>query len=549
MRNNLKKISLAFLSGILLVLIFPKFNLELLAWIAFIPLLYAIQEENLKNTFWLGWITGVTYYLGSLYWITVTMVRYGGINLPFSIGILVLLAVYLALYVGLFTLIIQYLQGKKAGMGSFLLGGYPGRAGSRRVLISAIPVAISAPVVWTALEYIRSFFFIGFPWNSLGYSQFLMSPVVQIAEFTGVYGISFLIVLINATLYTLFFSQESQVFKGKLLAFSFLSLIVTLGYGFYILDHPEVSKGALRATVVQGNIDQGIKWNPHYQEQVFETYERLSLQSLSQKPDLIVWPETAVPFFFNFDPKRREELIRLVREMKVHLVFGGIDAKPSRGGQDYVYLNSAFFLSPEGELLDKYDKIELVPFGEYVPYQKVFFFVDKITKAVGELEPGREYKVMTLGNQKFGVVICFEVIFPNLVRKFIDRGANFMVNITNDAWFGRTAGPYQHMAMVTFRSIENRIPIIRAANTGISGFVDPYGRIIASTDLFVETALTHTISPGSSTTFYTRFGDIFAYICLGLFFGFLGSNYFAAQAQRFKDRRLKIKGQSQVNRL
>ena len=539
MRRYLKKISLAFLSGILLILIFPKFNLELLAWIALIPLLYAIQEENLKNTFWLGWLAGVTYYLGSLYWITVTMVRYGGINLPSSIGILLLLAVYLAFYVGLFTLIIQYLQGKKAGMNSFLLRWHSGRAGSRQGLISTLPIAISAPIVWTALEYIRSFFFIGFPWNNLGYSQFLMSPVVQIAEFTGVYGVSFLIVLINVTLYTLFFSQESQVFKGKLLVFSSLGLILTLSYGFYVLAHPGVSKEALTATVVQGNIDQSIKWNPRYQEQVFETYERLSLQSLSQKPDLIVWPETAVPFFFNFDPPRREELIRLVREMKVHLVFGGIDAKPSRRGQDYVYLNSAFFLSPEGKLLDKYDKIELVPFGEYVPYQKVFFFVDKITKAVGELEPGREYKVMVLGNHKFGVVICFEVIFPNLVRKFIDRGANFMVNITNDAWFGRTAGPYQHMAMVTFRSIENRIPIIRAANTGISGFVDPYGRIIASTDLFVETALTHNIFPGSSRTFYTRFGDIFAYMCLGLLFGFLGSNYFATQAQRFEDRRSK----------
>ncbi|MCI0527596.1 MAG: hypothetical protein L0Y56_09160, partial [Nitrospira sp.] len=222
-----EKILLALLSGILLVLTFPKFNLELLAWIALIPLFYAIREENLKNAFWLGWLTGVTYLLGSLYWIPITLVRYGGLSLLLSIGILLLLAMYLALYIGLFTLTLRYLQ-----------------------LRTKVSLATSAPVVWVALEYIRSFFFIGFPWNSLGYSQFLMGPVVQIAEFTGVYGVSFLIVLINATLYTVFFSHEPWTFKRRLLGLSLLCLFLTLGYGFYILNRPVVSYETLRTTVV-----------------------------------------------------------------------------------------------------------------------------------------------------------------------------------------------------------------------------------------------------------------------------------------------------------
>jgi len=498
-RSFKEKSFLAVFSGLLLVLIFPKFNLELLGWVALIPLLYAIQEEGLKNVFWLGWLTGVTWFLGSLYWVTVTMVRYGGLNFPLSVGVLLILAMYLALYVGFFALTSRYLQMK-----------------------AKLPLAVSAPVVWVALEYIRSFFFIGFPWNSLGYSQFLTGSVVQIAEFTGVYGVSFLIVLVNTTLYTIFFSYESRPFKRRLVGFGAFCLLLTLGYGFYTLTRPRVSDHTLTAAVVQGNIDQSVKWDPRHQEEVFNTYKRLSLQALPQKPELIVWPETAIPFYFNFDLKKREELIQLVKEMGVYLVFGGMDAKRDPARKDYLYFNSAFFLSPEGKLLDKYDKIELVPFGEYVPYQKIFFFVDKITTAVGEIEPGSAYTVMTLGGDKnFGVVICFEVIFPNLVRKFIDRGAKFMVNITNDAWFGRTAAPYQHIAMVTFRSIENRIPIVRAANTGVSGFIDPYGRIVAGTDLFVERALVQSISLGGSTTFYTRFGDLFAYTCLGLFFVFL----------------------------
>jgi apolipoprotein N-acyltransferase len=496
------KISLAFLSGILLILIFPKFNLELLGWIAVIPLFHAIREESLKNAFWLGWSTGVTYFLGSLYWITVTMIRYGGINMPLSTGILLLLAVYLALYIGIFALTIRYL--------------------------SAFPIVVTAPVVWVALEYIRSFFFIGFPWNSLGYSQFLTSPIVQIAEFTSVYGVSFLLVLINATLYTVFFSSESWLFKKKLLGFSSICLVLTLGRGFYILNQSVNSPKTFTAAVVQGNIDQGVKWESDQRDRVFNIYKKLSLQTLSKNPNLIVWPETAVPFFFNFETDKRTELIKFIQDIKVPIVFGGIDAKKNATDQGYLYRNSAFFLSPEGKLLDKYDKISLVPFGEYVPYKKILFFVDKITTAVGELEPGDRYAVMTLGgDQTFGVVICFEVIFPNLVRKFIDRGGKFMVNITNDGWFGRTAGPYQHLAMATFRSIENRVPIVRAANTGISGFIDSYGRITASTNLFVEDVLTQDISLGNSITFYTQFGDIFAYICLGLFFVML-----ATQTQR-----------------
>ena len=490
------RIGLICLSGILSVLIFPSINLEILAWVAFIPLLVALQGQSLKNAFWIGWSTGLIHFFGTLYWVTVAMAVYGHLPKSVSAGVLVIQVMYIALYFGAFAMLVQYL-GKHA----------------------CIPVIVSAPVAWTALEYVRTYFLIGFPWNLLGYSQHLTPVVIQAADVTGVYGTSFLVMLVNAGLYTCLFGKHAR--QEKL-----VTAIVTIGciglcvmYGISTLSEFDRTAGdreTVRVAVVQGNIDQGAKWDVTFKQYILDTYIRLSAETLVEQPDLIIWPETAAPFVFKYDPLYREKLVDAVKSWKTPLLFGVPDIVIVPPPKQYDSLNSAFLLSDQGELVTQYDKIHLVPFGEYVPFKKFLFFIEKLVTAVGEIIPGQEYTVMPFQDTPFSSVICFEIIFPNLVRKFVDSGARFLVTITNDAWYGRSAAPYQHFAMATFRAVENRSAIARSANTGISGFIDPVGRIMEQSDLFVEDWLVADIPMRATTTFYTQYGDVFAVVCVML---------------------------------
>jgi apolipoprotein N-acyltransferase len=514
----LRKLGLAVLSGILLIVIFPSIDVEVLAWVAFIPLFAAIRQESLKNVFWLGWSAGIVHFLGTLYWVTVAMAVYGNLPLIVSAGLLVLMVVYLSLYLGAFCMILRYLEQK-----------------------TVIPLLISAPVTWVALEYLRTYFFLGFPWNLLGYSQYLTAHVTQFADITGVYGVSFLIVLVNTGLYTLVLSQESRRVKINVVIVTGGCVVICVGYSLMrlvsadVIDQNEVS-ATLNVAVVQGNIDQGMKWDQQYRQYILNTYIRLSKQTLADQPDLIVWPETAVPFVFQYDPVYRTQLVNAVQEFKTPLLFGGADIAFAPPPRNYNSLNSAFLLSSTGELLSQYDKIHLVPFGEYVPFKKVLFFIDKLVTAIGEVLPGKTYTVMPFDERPFSTVICFEIIFPNLVRKFVDRGAQFLVTITNDAWYGRSAAPYQHFAMATFRAIENRRAVARAANTGISGFIDPYGRVIAQSDIFVEDAFARVIPVQNTVTFYTQLGDIFAQLCCLLAALWIGYAFYKDRYPRTKVR-------------
>ncbi len=491
-----RKMCLAGLSGLFSIVIFPKFDIEFLAWIAFIPLLIAIQDESIKNSFWLGWIAGFVSGLGSLYWVTITMILYGGLPPALSAVFLVFLSAYLALYMGSFAFLLRALQQS-----------------------SDLPVLMTAPVLWVGLEYLRSFFIIGFPWNSLGYSQYLTPQITQIADTTGVYGVSFLIVLVNAGLYTSLVANVPRKFKLRSLIVTLCCFGLSLGYGLYTLSPLEDGGQpgeTMRLAVVQGNIDQGVKWSPEFKQEIFEKYIALSRQTLNTEPDMIIWPETAVPFVLHYDQAYKRAIRMLAQEFDRYLLFGGIDLVPNPSSVEHPYnsLNSAFLASPEGDILGKYDKMHLVPFGEYVPFEHLLFFVSRITESIGKVQAGTQHTLLVADDVPFGTVICFEMIFPNLVRKFVDNGARFLVNITNDAWFGRSGASYQHFAMVTFRAIENRVAIARAANTGISGFIDPYGRILKQSEIFVDKTLTQDIPLRTTATFYSRYGDIFARLCL-----------------------------------
>jgi apolipoprotein N-acyltransferase len=503
---NFRSTALAAASGLLLVVIFPTFNIHLLAWIALVPLFLALDGQNVKNGFLLGGMTGIVYFAGTVHWVTNSVHYYGGVPLIPASLITLLLCVYLALYPALFGAAVVHL-GKQ----------YPSL------------LFLSAPAVWTALELARTYVFSGFPWSLLGYSQYLVLPVIQVSDITGVYGVSFLIVLVNAAVAGVLMDRK----KYPLLIITAVALVLVLGYGFMRLNGRE-NNGGITVSVVQGNIEQDKKWDPAYQTEVIAVYTRLTQEALKQHPDIVIWPETAVPFYFNGEGPRdnalHAELTAFVKRSGVPLLFGSptYEVKPGR----VVHLrNSAFLLTADGKVGAVYHKLHLVPFGEYVPLKSVLFFVEKMVQAVGDFESGSDYTVMKVvprgpgaGEVKLSTVICYEIIFPDLVRRFVDRGAGIITTITNDAWFGRTSAPYQHFSTAVFRAVENRVPVARAANTGVSGFIDAKGRILDSSPIFTEAYLTRRLTPGSVATFYTRYGDVFSYLCLLASIVFLAKN-------------------------
>jgi len=494
---NRRSTALAAASGMLLVVIFPTLNFHLLAWIALVPLFLALRGQSAKNGFWLGGITGIVYFAGTVYWVTNSMHYYGGIPVIPASLITLLLCAYLALYPALF-----------------------GAAVVRLRMTHPSLLILSTPAVWTALELARTYVFSGFPWSLLGYSQYLALPVIQVSDIAGVYGVSFLIVLVNAAVAEFLADRK----KYSLLVIASVIMALVLGYGLMRIHVPENITG-ITVSVVQGNIEQDKKWDPAFQTEVLAVYTRLSQDALLQHPDIVIWPETATPFYFNGEGPRdstlRKDLTSFVKKNGVPLLFGSptYEVRPEK----VVHLrNSAFLLTTDGTVRAVYHKLHLVPFGEYVPLKKVLFFAEKMVQAISDFEAGNDYTVMTIAPRgpssanevKLSTAICYEIIFPDLIRKFVDHGAALITTITNDAWFGRTAAPYQHFSMAVFRAVENRVPVARAANTGVSGFIDAKGEILDTSAIFTEAHLTHTLAPRGVKTFYTRYGDVFSYLCL-----------------------------------
>ncbi|HOO91704.1 MAG TPA: apolipoprotein N-acyltransferase, partial [Syntrophales bacterium] len=264
--------------------------------------------------------------------------------------------------------------------------------------------------------------------------------------------------------------------------------------------------------IVQGNIDQSVKWSPEYQTETITTYNNMSTDASESGVSLIVWPETAVPFFFqNYNDKSRS-LIKTAIKTNSWLLFGSPGYK--RDGGKISFYNSAYLLSPEGTVSGRYDKVHLVPFGEYVPLHDILFFIDKLVEGAGDFTAGNEITPLSMDDGNVGVLICYEGIFPEISREYRQRGADLLVNITNDAWYGDTSAPYQHLTMAAFRAIENRIYMIRSANTGISAIVDPTGKILSKTGLFERTTLRGSIQFTQYDTVYSRYGDVFACSCI-----------------------------------
>ncbi|MEA3560521.1 MAG: apolipoprotein N-acyltransferase [Candidatus Omnitrophota bacterium] len=490
---------LCLFSALLLVFSFPVFKLTGFAWFAFVPLFIAIDGKKMRKAVIFSCLTGFVFFLGTVYWIGYV-----------SVWGLTILVLYLTLYFGVFGLFVSCLS---SGFWFLLL----------------------VPCFWVALEYIRSHLFSGFGWAALGYSQYLNIPLIQIADITGVYGVSFLVMMVNVSIFQILqaagrrpqaagrkFQTARTDFKSLLINIGIVSLILIAVFGYgksQLLKRPEPK---IKIAVVQGNISQQEKWDPQLKQLILDKYRVLTKLASFNQPDIIVWPETAVPGYLVNDDRLLDYITDLVKEVNKPLLLGSAFL----ANNQEVY-NSAFLISRQGEVVGRYDKLHLVPFGEYIPLGKVFSFVKGVDKRAGggNFTAGKTYTLFQLpitGCQlaRFGVLICFEDVFPGLTRAFVRQGADFMVNITNDAWFGNSSGPYQHVQTSVLRAVENKKGVVRCANTGISCFIDPTGRITNKVldkkgkDLSITGYLTGEISIWKILTFYTRFGDVFAYLCI-----------------------------------
>ena len=490
-----KTYGLALFSGLLLIISFPPIDFFYVAWVALVPFFLSLYDKSSKQAFLTGFICGIPYFFGTLYWIYHSINHYG--NLPFvpSILIVVLLCCFLSLYTGIFAaLFIATLRKTK------------------------LPALLLAPVFWVVLEFARSYFLTGFPWSSIGYSQGKFLTMIQIADITGIYGVSFLVVAVNGAIADIFlikkriddmplFPLSHTIIGAGVLC---LAILATIIYGQVRLNQERPGRD-MTVSIAQGNIEQNMKWDPQYQNAVMEVYKDLTLKAHSFGPSLIVWPETALPFHFGTDAVYTRELTDFQKQLDTYLLFGSVLVK-EQSDEGYLMSNSAVLLDTDGNAVYTYDKIHLVPFGEYVPLRNLLFFIDRMVVGIGDYIPGETHMLAPLPHGRFAPLICYEIIFPGLVRKFFTKGGDFIVNITNDAWFGRTSGPYQHFSMAVFRAIENRKPVIRAANTGISGFIDSNGRILSRSNLFEREFLVMKIQTDSTRSFYSKYGDLFSYL-------------------------------------
>ena len=487
--------ALAVASGVLLALSFPKFGHGLVAWVALVPLLVALAgAQGTSHGFRLGYLAGAVSSLGIVYWTSLVVVQYGGLSMPMGIAVMVLLCLALALFPCLFGWTVAY-WARTWGPGALLV----------------------APVAWVAMEILRGHTLFNFAWCLLGYSQHAHLPVIQVARFGAVYAVSFVVAAASAVIaYALVEPRRAPRLRA-LLAGGLLVAAV-LADGLWRLRTPIPESGRLRVGLVQAAIPQEDKWSPDEAWQNFGHHVALTRDAASRGARLVVWPESSLPWLYDRNPAVAAQLQALTRELGVHLLFGNDDRDTGAGRSGRIWVG-AKMLTPGGDITLRYHKMRLVPFGEYVPIESVLTlggrYSARVVDAVGAFTPGTEYVVGEAEGRRLGVSICYEAIFPDLLREFTVRGADLLVNITNDAWYGRTSAPHQHFAMAVFRAVENGKFLVRAANTGITAVVDPRGRVLERTELFERRAIVRDVPIVPGLTFYARRGDVFAWGCLG----------------------------------
>ncbi len=502
--------ALALASALLLSLAMPGWTgwWPLLA-LALVPLLHGALHLPPRRSACMGLLAGLVYHLGQLYWIVIVLGRYGGLPPWISVPALVLLALYMASYMGLFC---------------FLVSLVAGRSWHRERWVATL--VWTAPIFWVGLDALRATVGTGFPWMDLGYGLYSQPMLIQGADLGGHHLVSFCLVLVNGLVVAIIDRQRRDVRwnqRGERRVLLAACCLVVFVFGYSMLRYrtmPALLHRALQArvTVVQGDIDQGVKWTPAARGRTVEIYTTLSAEALRQRTtELLVWPETALPFYLQRDPLAGR-IASFVREQNVWLLTGAPTYEVGGSGADrrVRYFNSALLLDPAARVAGRYAKQHLVPFGEYVPLRRWLPFLEPLVESVGDFTPGDSSAPLVAGRMRLGVLICFESIFPEIARREVAAGANLLVNLTNDAWYGRSSAPYQSWAMTVFRAVETKRSLIRAANTGISGLVDPVGNVVARSPIFRPLALTGEIPMLEIETVFTRVGHRFGTACLAL---------------------------------
>ncbi len=412
-------------------------------------------------------LTGAVYFAGTLYWIGAVMAAHGGISSMVAYALMLGLALHLALFVGLF---------------AWLLARAVRRFGLTGVWL--------APWLWVATEWLRAWLGWDFPWVLLGSSQSSVLPVVQLASVTGVYGLSALVALTGTAAAVLALGGRAADRRGALAVAALVVVVVAAGSW-------RVARGTLlqagmpiRVGLLQGNVPQDDKWNPALRGEILDRYVNLSRQAIGAGAQLVVWPEASTPFFFELDAVMAAPVRRLAVESRVPFLVGTDEFARGTNGQPDRYYNTAVLVGPDGRSRETYRKVQLVPFGEYVPFKRLLFFVGPLIEAVSDFTPGTDLKVFEIEGSRFSVAICYEAVYGRIAQTFVSRGSELLMTITNDAWFNRSSAAEQHFEQAALRAVEQGRYLVRAANTGISGAVDPYGRVLARTPLFEATEVT-----------------------------------------------------------
>ncbi len=487
MINRIKQLNnwkLAVVSGLLIGLSYPPTKLGFLVWVGFVPLLILIDRNSPGSCGKYFFVSGVVSNLIVLYW----MAFNSGEKLIF-VFLSMLGGVF---YLSLFWLVLGYVTGKihvKTGKGYIIL-----------------------PFLWTAMEYIISFGSLGFPWISLATTQTDFLPVIQLAEFTGIYGLSFWLITVNILVFKMITSPTG--FSRLIRVWLILTLVLPWLYGYgriFLLDSEDKNQNLIHIAAVQPDVGPHQKWDPNNRNWVFDHLDSLFMEAAETNPDLIIWPECATPAYLLKNKFRFNQVYKNVELTQIPLLSGIIDWEYTETRRK-VY-NSAILITPE-RVVTKYDKIKLTPFGEYVPFSNFFNLLDKFNVGVGNYDHGETYSIFDVDSISFSTVICFESAFPQLIREFVLRGAEYLIVIANDGWFGNSSEPFQHAALSRLRAIEQRIPVVRCANTGISMIYDRAGRIQSKMGLGENGVVSAGIIPRTSLTFYGKFGDVFAIICI-----------------------------------
>jgi apolipoprotein N-acyltransferase len=503
------------LSSLLQVLIFPLAGFYILSWVAFAPLIVALlrarpagvleidgsvdlQAAKPGQAFLLAYLSGILWYAGTCYWIYNTMHEHGGLNAPLALLAVFLFCLYLGLYHGLFGLLLSLSVG-------------PGR--DNRLAL------VAAPFLWVAVELARTRI-TGFPWDLVGTAQVDNISLSRITTWTGVYGVSFEILLVNVAVAAAFLVPRKK--RTTLLIASLVAAAV-LQAG-RLVDAPALPADHA-ALLVQENIPVDETWTRATFERTLHELTDLSVKAAAPAPasasgskpgnvDLIVWPESPAPFFTS-DPLFRDPVSQMAREAHSWVVTGAIGTMPAMqsGKSASEVFNSAALISPSGDWTARYDKVHLVPFGEYLPFPRLFAFAGGLTKEVGEFQSGASRAPLDAGGARLGVFICYESVFPGEVRQFANQGAQVLVNLSNDGWYGDSGAYAQHLNQTRMRAIENDRWILSATDTGVTASIDPYGRTVARFPRKERGALVAPYALTSVTTFYTRHGDWFCWLC------------------------------------